>query len=93
MAVYLVVNYEVTNPEGFASYPEAARKTLADAGAEVVAVDMESEILEGEARPVTVILKFESRDAMKAWYDSPEYQAVKDLRTDNSEGIMVLVQG
>jgi uncharacterized protein (DUF1330 family) len=50
-------------------------------------------VIEGDAHPVTVILKFESKDAMKAWYNSPEYQAVIGLRTDNSEGSMVLIDG
>jgi uncharacterized protein (DUF1330 family) len=36
-------------------------------------------------------LKFASKAAAMAWYDSPEYQAIKHLRTDHSEGDMVLV--
>lgn len=51
------------------------------------------EVMEGEPNPVTVILKFPSKDAMKAWYNSPEYQAVIGLRTDNSEGTMVVIDG
>ena len=49
--------------------------------------------MEREPNPVNVILKFPSKDAMKAWYNSPEYQAVIGLRTDNSEGTMVVIDG
>ena len=28
--------------------------------------------------------------AARAWYDSPEYQKIVDLRTDNSEGVLIL---
>jgi uncharacterized protein (DUF1330 family) len=93
MAAFVVANYQVTNPEGFGAYPEAATKTLDAAGAEVVAVDLNSEIIEGNSNSVTVILKFESKDAMKAWYNSPEYQEIIGLRTDNSEGSMVVIDG
>ena len=93
MAAFVVANYRVTDPEGYGSYPAHAQETLAKAGAEVIAVDLNSEAIEGEPNPVTVILKFESKDAMKAWYNSPEYQAAIGLRTDNSVGTMVLIEG
>ena len=93
MSAYVVANYKVTNPEGFGPYAQGAQETLAAHGAEVIAVDLDSEVVEGEPYPVTVILKFESKEAMKNWYNSPEYQAVIGLRTDNSEGTMVLLQG
>lgn len=92
MAAYIVANYKVTNPEAFGPYPPAAQETLAAHGAEVIAVDLNSEAVEGSPAPVTVILKFKSKDAMKAWYNSPEYQAVIGLRTDNAEGSMVLLE-
>jgi hypothetical protein len=28
-----------------------------------------------------------------AWYESPEYQAIMHLRTDNTEGIGVIAEG
>ena len=93
MSAFVVANYRVTNPEGFEAYAPKAQETLAAAGAEVVAVDLNSEIVEGDAFPVTVILKFESKDAMKAWYNSEEYQAVIGLRTENAEGSMLVIDG
>ena len=92
MAAYVVANYNVTNPQGFEPYPLAATGTLDAHGAEVVAVDLNSEAVEGEPGKVTVILKFSSKEAMKKWYDSPEYQDIIGLRTDNSEGTMVLLE-
>ena len=54
---------------------------------------MNSEVIEGSLNPVTVILKIESKEAMKGWYDSPEYQEIIGLRTDNSEGSMIVIDG
>jgi uncharacterized protein (DUF1330 family) len=42
---------------------------------------------------VTVVLRFESREAALAWYQSEEYQSVIALRTDNSDGMAVLCDG
>jgi uncharacterized protein (DUF1330 family) len=48
-------------------------------------------VVEGEPSKSMVVLKFADRDAAMAWYNSDEYQAVVNLRRDNSEGSMVLV--
>ena len=93
MSAIIVASYRVTNPEGFQDYPPAAQATLAAHGAEVIAVDLESEGLEGDTYPCTVVLKFESKEAAKAWYNSPEYKEAAPLRHDNSEGTMVLING
>ena len=37
-----------------------------------------------------VILKFKSREEAKKWYDSPEYQAIIDLRLNSVDGRAVL---
>ena len=51
-----------------------------------------SEAVEGEPGGVTVVLKFPSKDALRSWYDSPEYQAIIHLRTDNTEGSLVFAE-
>ena len=93
MPAYIVANYTVTNPEGYGDYPQKATETLVAHGAEVVAVDLDSQVLEGQPQPVTVILKFASKAAAKAWYDSPEYQAIVGMRANNAKGTMVLIEG
>jgi uncharacterized protein (DUF1330 family) len=93
MAGYFVANYRITNQAGYKEYLAAAGPSLAAHGAERVIVDRDCELLEGSAREVTVVLRFPSKAAAKAWYDSPEYQAIVHLRTDNSEGIAVLAEG
>ncbi len=87
MAAYLVANFELTNPAGYKSYVPAVIPTLKAHGAEILVADYESEPLEGDAGSVTVVLKFESKESLTAWYESPEYQEIIHLRTDNSNGI------
>ncbi len=91
MSAYLVANFEITNPEGYKAYVPGVLPTLEAHGAEILVAEYESEPLEGNPGSATVVIKFDSKEAIKAWYDSPEYQKVIRLRTDNSEGILVSV--
>ncbi len=93
MAGYFVANYTITNQAGYKEYLAAVGPTLEAHGAERIVVDRESELLEGSAGQVTVVLRFATKSAADAWYESPEYQAIMHLRTDSSEGIGVIAEG
>jgi uncharacterized protein (DUF1330 family) len=93
MAGYVIANYRVTDPDGMKKYLEVVRATLSAHGAEVLAADYNSLSIEGDAPPTTIVLRFASVEAARGWYDSPEYQAIKDLRIDNSgEGRLVIAE-
>ena len=63
--------------------------TIVTHGGEILVAGPGSEAVEGEPGSVTVVLKFPSKDAMRAWYDSTEYQEFIHHRTDNTEGTLV----
>ncbi|MEJ2257317.1 MAG: DUF1330 domain-containing protein [Woeseiaceae bacterium] len=90
MAAYFVCNYRVTDQDAYKPYLAEVPRVLEAHGAEILAADFESEGLEGDAGHVTVVLRFPSREAVKEWYESPEYQEIIGLRTSNSEGIAVI---
>ena len=92
MAGYFVANYRITDQAGYEQYLAAVGPSLAAHGAERVILDRESDLLEGTAGHVTVVLRFPTKAAAKAWYDSPEYQAIVHLRTDSSEGVAVITE-
>jgi uncharacterized protein (DUF1330 family) len=91
MTAYVVANFRITDAVAYEPYPAAVVATLLAAGAEILVADYASEAIEGTPGDVTVILKFSSKAAAFAWRDSPEYQAIIHLRTDNSKGTVVLV--
>jgi len=77
MAAYFIAQYVVKNPDLYREYQAGAGPTIQASGAELVAFDVAAETVEGTPPgPQTVIIKFESTEAAKAWYNSPEYQAV-----------------
>ena len=90
MTAYLVFNYAITDPEGYGAYPGAAFGTMSGHGLEILVADYSSEPKEGEPGEVTVVMRFPSKDAAMAWYESDAYQEVKHHRTNNSRGVTVL---
>ena len=93
MAGYFVANYKITNQAGYKEYLAAVGPTLTAHGAERVVVDRDSDLLEGSCGQVTVVLRFATKAAAQAWYESPEYQAILHLRTDSSDGVGVIAEG
>ena len=93
MAGYFVANYTITNLAGYKEYLAAVGPTLEAHGAENILIDRGCELLEGSAGQVTVVLRFATKSAAEAWYQSPEYQAIRHLRTDNTEGVGVIAEG
>lgn len=51
------------------------------------------EVLEGLWSGHLIVLEFPDLAAARGWYRSPAYQAIVRLRTDNSEGDTVVVEG
>ena len=93
MAGYFVANYKITNQAGYQEYLAAVGPILTAHGAERVVVDRACELLEGSAGQVAVVLRFATKAAAQAWYQSPEYQAIVHLRTDSTEGVGVIAEG
>jgi uncharacterized protein (DUF1330 family) len=93
MAGYFVANYTITNQAEYNQYLAAVGPTLEAHGAENIVIDRDSQLLEGAAGQVTVVLRFATTSAAESWYQSSEYQAIRHLRTDNTEGIGVIAEG
>lgn len=74
-------------------YLERIDATLAPYGGRFVVHGGDTEVLEG-ARPGSLILiEFPDRNLARQWYESPAYQEILPLRTENSESTVVLVDG
>lgn len=51
------------------------------------------EVLEGEFSGDLIVIEFPDRKRARSWYDSAAYQKILPLRTDNSEGDVIIVDG
>ena len=90
MSAYVIANYRITNPDGYAEYPPQVLQSILSHGGEFLVADQQSEVLDGTGGNVTVVCRFASKEAAKAWYESDEYSQVRHYRTDNSEGFLAL---
>ena len=87
MAAYLIFTHKVSDADTLNNdYLPRAVETLGPYNPEIVIVDENVEVIEGDSGHTrTVALKFKDRDEAKRWYNSPEYQAVVGLRMDSIE--------
>ncbi|MEZ5367217.1 MAG: DUF1330 domain-containing protein [Bryobacterales bacterium] len=86
MAAYILATFEITDPETYARYVSDVVPLIAKHGGEILVADRAGETLEGRPAPVTVILKFPSQEAARAWYDDPAYVPVRQIRFDCTKG-------
>jgi uncharacterized protein (DUF1330 family) len=94
MPAYVIVETDIHNPERYEQYKAASPAAVAAGGGRFVVRGGELAVLEGDWEPTRlVLLEFEDLDAVKRWYDSPEYQAAKKLREGAANLRMVAVQG
>ena len=75
-------------------YGQKSFPTMLQAGGRVVVADDAAEVLEGTwVAARTVILEFDSVEAAREWYRSPDYQATIPLRQAAGDADVVLVRG
>ena len=94
MPAYVIVDIDVTDPEGYEAYKKAVPANLERYGGEYLCRGGETEVLEGEWVPKRlVMLQFESMDQARRWYNSADYQALCEVRKRTAHSRMLLVEG
>ena len=94
MSVYAIAHGRIEDRALLDQYVEKAVPTIASHGGRIVAFDETPDVIEGTVDfPRTVVLEFPSREAFRAWYDSPEYQAVLQMRLTAAPGTLIVADG
>ena len=90
MAAYIVAQLKVHDPAMFQRYREAVTPLVDRFGGRYRVRGAELEVLEGDwPFPRLTIIEFQSRDAARLFYDSPEYQKIRPLRQKSVDGTVV----
>ncbi len=94
MSAYVIVAVTVTNPEQYDKYKPLASAAVAKYGGRYLARGGQFKVLEG-AWPAqrNVVIEFESVEAARRWYNSPEYQEARRVRAGAAEGAFIVVEG
>lgn len=91
---YIFASVQVTNPEQYEEYKRWSSEAMRVHGAEVCIRGGKVEVLEGDWNPGrTVVLKFPSFEAARAFHNSPEYRKARAAREGAAIMRMVCVEG
>lgn len=90
---YWIVTANISDPEGFAPYREAAGPVIAAHGGHAIVRGDVTELVEGVSHGRPFIVEFPSYEAARACFESPGYQAAMELRRDAARFDIVLAQG
>lgn len=94
MPAYLFANVEVTDAAGYEQYRQRVTATIEAFGGRYLVRGGATDVLEGEWAPKRmVILEFPSMAQLKAWYRSPEYRPLLQLRQATASSTLVAVEG
>jgi uncharacterized protein (DUF1330 family) len=93
-ACYAIADIEITDREEYRKYEAGFSEVFSKYGGTILAGSEDPEILEGEW-PYTraVLIRFPSREALSAWYDSPEYQKIAQHRFAASRANIIVLSG
>ena len=94
MASYVVADIEVTDPDEYQRYVQQAGATVEKYGGKYLVRGGQPEALEGnwETKRIAIV-EFPSAEQARAWYDSPEYSAIKGIRQHSTVSRLILVHG
>ena len=99
MKAYWILNYDITDPAAFKTYRPAATPLIMNLVMEgkakilVINDNLLPDKQEGKPGQSLVVIEFLSKEIAKEFYYSSEYQEILGLRTENSDGWSVIVDG
>lgn len=104
MSAYFIVHRrKITDSDRLKEYSDGIDETIREFGGEVIVREDSFEVLEGDwspgrkhedSRPERItIIRFPDLDALKSWYDSADYAALKEIRQNSSLSDIVAVAG
>ena len=94
MSAYVILDIDVTDPEGYKEYAKLAPPAVALYGGRYLARGGPNETLEGDWHAGRlVVLEFKNVDQAKTWLNSPEYAPARRLRHQYAKSNAVVVEG
>ncbi|PTE08757.1 DUF1330 domain-containing protein [Mesorhizobium helmanticense] len=94
MTAYAVAHMrQATMGPGIVEYLHRIDATLEPFGGRFLVHGGDVEVIENEWPGHLIIIEFPDREHVRGWYNSPAYQAILALRTDNSRADVVFADG
>jgi uncharacterized protein (DUF1330 family) len=91
MTAYVIGEVQITNPAGMTGYGPMVAAAVKQYGGRYLVRGATPDVLEGGPAHNILIIAFDSVDAAKRWFASPEYGAAKAIRQGHSNLRLVVV--
>jgi uncharacterized protein (DUF1330 family) len=91
MSAYVIVQGTVKDAEKMQEYGAAAGPSIAPHGGELVCRGPAQVLAGATDYQMAVVISFPDAAAARAWYESPEYQAIIPTREAALDSVFVLV--
>ena len=93
-AGYAIFNIEIVNPDAYKEYGNKVRPIAEQFGGEYLVRGGNNQVVEGDWQySRNVVIKFPSYEKALEWYNSKEYQPIKQIRIDNAKSNGIIIQG
>ncbi len=94
MPAYVILDIEVTDPDGYTAYRERSGATVEKHGGRFLVRGGAHETIEGDWDPVRlVVIEFPDVAAARRWYESDDYAPLRELRRSASTTNIMVVEG
>jgi uncharacterized protein (DUF1330 family) len=92
-AAYILADVEITNPEQYAEYRKLSSAAFDAYGIKPLVRGGTTIKLEGREPGRIVVIPFDSLEAAKSFYESPEYRKARAARVGAAIMNMLIVEG
>ena len=94
MSGYAIFNIDIKNPDEYKEYVEKVKPIAEKFGGEYIVRGGTNQVVEGNWQySRNVVIKFPSYEKALEWYNSKEYQPIKQIRIDNAKSNGIIIQG
>ena len=90
---YLVAHIRVHDKDGFERFKQMSGPVISEYGGKVLARNSAPDYREGSLRGLTILIEFESLEAVRTFYESDAYGAAREVRNTAAETDLMLVEG
>ena len=94
MAGYVIAQINLKNKEGYKEYVDKVPAIIKNFGGKYLVKAGEFKSIEGKWDFTrNVVIKFPSYEKALEWYNSDEYNQIKNLRLENAESNIIIIKG
>ena len=90
---YIIAHVTVSDMEAYKGYVTGNTPIIRGYGGRHIVRGGQSEVVEGQSGERHVVIEFDDYETAKKAYHDPDYQEIAQIRRDNADSTIILVEG